>query len=116
MTRALRASRRALHSEVVLRRRPAANQPVCLSCFEPRPQPLPPRTPAPHEVLCRTVYLSVDPFLRCRFNASTGVDYTQPYALGEPIASAGIGEVLQVGRVEDWRLEMRTGQRRLRHP
>ncbi|EOD26633.1 prostaglandin reductase-like protein [Emiliania huxleyi CCMP1516] len=61
------------------------------------PQPLPPRTPAPHEVLCRTVYLSVDPFLRCRFNASTGVDYTQPYALGEPIASAGIGEVLQVG-------------------
>ena len=97
MTRALRASRRALHSEVVLRRRPAANQPVCLSCFEPRPQPLPPRTPAPHEVLCRTVYLSVDPFLRCRFNASTGVGYTQPYALGEPIASAGIGEVLQVG-------------------
>ena len=27
---------------------------------------------------CRTLYLSVDPFLRCRFNESTGVDYTQP--------------------------------------
>lgn len=38
-----------------------------------------------------TAFLSVDPFLRCRFNADTGVDYTQPYQLGQVIQSAGIG-------------------------
>jgi hypothetical protein len=35
------------------------------------------RVPEGH-VLVRTMWLSVDPFMRCRFNESTGVDYTAP--------------------------------------
>ena len=46
---------------------------------------------------CRTLYLSVDPFLRCRFNEITGVDYTKPFEVGAPLSSAGIGEVLACG-------------------
>ena len=82
--------------EVVLRKRPAANEAVSASCFERRPATVP-RNPSPNEIICRTTFLSVDPFLRCRFNTSTGVSYTQPYELGKPITSAGIGEVLEVG-------------------
>ena len=41
--------------------------------------------------------VSVDPFLRCRFNESTGVAYTKPYEVGLPLTSAGIGQVLACG-------------------
>lgn len=40
--------------------------------------------------------VSVDPFLRCRFNEDTGVDYTAPYEVGGLISSAGIGVVEEV--------------------
>lgn len=42
----------------------------------------------------RTLYLSVDPYMRCRFNETTGVDYTKPFEIGKPITSAAIVEVL----------------------
>lgn len=42
----------------------------------PQPHPCPPCPKAPH-LLAETLYLSVDPFLRCRFNADPGVDYPQ---------------------------------------
>ena len=71
---------------VLLRKRPAANQPVTERCFELREGGCGPaaavcaagQLSAADMLYCRTLYLSVDPFLRCRFNESTGVDYMQP--------------------------------------
>ena len=55
---------------------------------------LPPPSPLePHQLRCTTLLLSVDPFLRCRFNADPGVAYTSAYEIDAPIASAGIGIV-----------------------
>ena len=105
---ALRTGRRALSTgvRVLLRKRPEANQPVTEHCFELREGGCGPaaavcaagQLSAPDMLYCRTLYLSVDPFLRCRFNESTGVDYTQPYQLGEPLTSAGIGQVIACGQ------------------
>ena len=105
---ALRTSRRSLSTgvRVLLRKRPEANQPVTEHCFELREGGCGPaaavcaagQLSAPDMLYCRTLYLSVDPFLRCRFNESTGVDYTQPYQLGEPLTSAGIGQVIACGQ------------------
>ena len=84
----MRVGRRALSTgvRVLLRKRPAANQPVTKRCFELREGGCGPaaavcaagQLSAADMLYCRTLYLSVDPFLRCRFNESTGVDYTQP--------------------------------------
>ena len=95
----MRAGRRALSTgvRVLLRKRPAANQPVTEHCFELREGGCGP-VAAADMLYCRTLYLSVDPFLRCRFNESTGVDYTQPYQPGEPLTSAGIGQVIACGQ------------------
>ena len=96
----MRAGRRALSTgvRVLLRKRPAANQPVTEHCFELREGGCGPVAAAEDMLYCRTLYLSVDPFLRCRFNESTGVDYTQPYQPGEPLTSAGIGQVIACGQ------------------
>jgi prostaglandin reductase 2 len=85
---------------VILHRRPHPNEVVTRECFGLQAEKngggstssLPAGT-----LRCRTLLLSVDPFLRCRFNEETGVDYTAPFAVGEPISSAGIGQVLQTG-------------------
>ena len=55
-----------------------------------------PRLPA-RALVVRTMYLSVDPYMRCRFNDETGADYVSPFALEEPLTSAGIGEIVAVG-------------------
>ena len=96
---AMRVGQRALSTgvRVLLRKRPAANQPVTEHCFELREGGCGP-VAAADMLYCRTLYLSVDPFLRCRFNESTGVDYTQPYQPGEPLTSAGIGQVIACGQ------------------
>ena len=52
---------------------------------------------ASRALVVRTMYLSVDPYMRCRFNDETGADYVSPFALEEPLTSAGIGEVVAVG-------------------
>ena len=108
LTLPMRVGRRALSTgvRVLLRKRPAANQPVTEHCFEVREGGCSPaaavcaagQLSAADMLYCRTLYLSVDPFLRCRFNASTGVDYTQPYQPGEPLTSAGIGQVIACGQ------------------
>ncbi|XP_064599855.1 prostaglandin reductase 2-like [Liolophura sinensis] len=55
-----------------------------------------PNSPEPGQVLVKTLYLSVDPALRCRMNESTGVEYMGPWALGEMILGlGGVGEVYQ---------------------
>ncbi|XP_046711551.1 prostaglandin reductase 2 isoform X2 [Silurus meridionalis] len=45
------------------------------------------------QVLIRTLYLSVDPYMRCRMNDDTGADYLQPWRLEECIDGGGVGVV-----------------------
>ena len=49
--------------------------------------------PGPGELLCRTHYFSLDPYMRGRMNATHG--YTQPLALGETMIGAAVCEVLR---------------------
>ncbi|HLL71282.1 MAG TPA: NADP-dependent oxidoreductase [Pyrinomonadaceae bacterium] len=45
------------------------------------------------EVLIRTLYLSVDPYMRGRMNA--GKSYVEPFEVGEVITGGGVGEVVE---------------------
>ncbi|XP_070835101.1 prostaglandin reductase 2 [Chaetodon trifascialis] len=45
------------------------------------------------EVLVRTLYLSVDPYMRCRMNEDTGADYITPWQLSECVDGGGVGVV-----------------------
>ncbi|XP_022528634.2 prostaglandin reductase 2 isoform X1 [Astyanax mexicanus] len=45
------------------------------------------------EVLVRTLYLSVDPYMRCRMNDDTGADYLAPWNLEECVDGGGVGVV-----------------------
>ncbi|KAJ8289622.1 hypothetical protein GJAV_G00003440 [Gymnothorax javanicus] len=45
------------------------------------------------EVLVRTLYLSVDPYMRCRMNEDTGADYISPWNLSECVDGGGVGVV-----------------------
>ena len=47
------------------------------------------------EVLVKTLYLSVDPYMRCRMNEDTGVAYLTPWALDGPPTGGGVGKVVQ---------------------
>ena len=94
-------------ARVVLRQRPTPNAAVTTDCFELRSGGCGPPaavcaagelgSSSTDTLYCRTLAISVDPFLRCRFNESTGVAYTSPYTIGAPLTSAGIGQVLACG-------------------
>ncbi|XP_072485268.1 prostaglandin reductase 2 isoform X2 [Notamacropus eugenii] len=45
------------------------------------------------QVKVRTLYLSVDPYMRCRMNEDTGVDYVKPWQLSEVIDGGGVGVI-----------------------
>ncbi|XP_054682159.1 prostaglandin reductase 2 isoform X5 [Grus americana] len=45
------------------------------------------------QVRVRTMYLSVDPYMRCRMNEDTGSDYLLPWQLSEVADGGGIGVV-----------------------
>ncbi|KAM9354579.1 prostaglandin reductase 2 isoform 1-T2 [Pholidichthys leucotaenia] len=45
------------------------------------------------EVLVRTLYLSVDPYMRCRMNEDTGADYLIPWQLSECVDGGGVGVI-----------------------
>ncbi|XP_061599199.1 prostaglandin reductase 2 isoform X2 [Cololabis saira] len=45
------------------------------------------------DVLVRTLYLSVDPYMRCRMNEDTGTDYLTPWQLSECLDGGGVGVV-----------------------
>ncbi|XP_077320679.1 prostaglandin reductase 2-like isoform X1 [Lithobates pipiens] len=47
------------------------------------------------QVLAKTLYISVDPYLRCRMNEETGTDYMQPWKVSEVLDSGGIGVIEQ---------------------
>eukprot|EP00996_Jenningsia_fusiforme_P001438 NODE_2321_length_1231_cov_41.082910_g2116_i0.p1 GENE.NODE_2321_length_1231_cov_41.082910_g2116_i0~~NODE_2321_length_1231_cov_41.082910_g2116_i0.p1 ORF type:complete len:378 (+),score=58.55 NODE_2321_length_1231_cov_41.082910_g2116_i0:74-1207(+) len=45
------------------------------------------------EIAVRTMYSDVSPYMRCRMNDNSGVEYAPAFALGSTIESAGIGIV-----------------------
>ena len=49
--------------------------------------------PEPGEVLVRTLYLSVDPYMRGRMDP--GESYAEPWAVGEPLKGGVVGEVVE---------------------
>ena len=51
----------------------------------------------PHALVCETLALSVDPYMRCRFFPDSGVDYVESFEVNKPITSAGVGCVTAVG-------------------
>ena len=67
---------------ILLGKRPVANQPVTVDCFDLRKGGCGPPAPvcaagalgslSADMLYCRTLLVSVDPFLRCRFNEATG--------------------------------------------
>eukprot|EP00668_Euglena_longa_P029270 GGOE01036616.1.p1 GENE.GGOE01036616.1~~GGOE01036616.1.p1 ORF type:complete len:443 (+),score=97.60 GGOE01036616.1:180-1331(+) len=82
---------------VILRSRPPPNTPVTVGNFDGVDVPVDcyGGSPAMPHVMAETLYFSIDPYLRCRFNAHPGVDYTTPYTIGQPLSSAGIGCVME---------------------
>ncbi|RBI63562.1 NADP-dependent oxidoreductase [halophilic archaeon] len=48
--------------------------------------------PGPGEALVRTLYLSVDPYMRGRMDA--GESYAEPWSVGEPLQGGVVGEVV----------------------
>ncbi|MXR51741.1 zinc-binding dehydrogenase [Halovenus sp. WSH3] len=49
--------------------------------------------PGPGEALVRTIYMSVDPYMRDRMRA--GESYAEPWDVGEPLKCAVVGEVVE---------------------
>ncbi|NEU56220.1 NADP-dependent oxidoreductase [Halorussus sp. MSC15.2] len=49
--------------------------------------------PGPGEVLVRTLYLSVDPYMRGRMDA--GESYAEPWEVGDPLRAGVVGEVVE---------------------
>ncbi|XP_008582280.1 PREDICTED: prostaglandin reductase 2 isoform X2 [Galeopterus variegatus] len=45
------------------------------------------------QVQVRTLYLSVDPYMRCRMNEDTGADYITPWQLSQVVDGGGIGVI-----------------------
>jgi NADPH-dependent curcumin reductase CurA len=74
---------------VVLARRPRGKPVAGDFRLEERPVP----APGPGEVLLRTIWLSLDPYMRGRLSAAPS--YIEPVGLGEPIHGEAVAEVLE---------------------
>jgi hypothetical protein len=89
------------NTQVTFSRRPGRGERATYDCFGVRavdePQDIVAQSIA-NTVVCETLILSVDPYLRCRMNDDTGVDYTHPYTIGEAMSSGGVGRVIQSTR------------------
>ena len=46
------------------------------------------------EVLLKTLFLSVDPYMRCRMNEDSGVEYLRSWELNRPCEGGGVGVVV----------------------
>ncbi|MFB6176637.1 MAG: NADP-dependent oxidoreductase, partial [Halobaculum sp.] len=49
--------------------------------------------PGPGEVLIRSLYLSVDPYMRDRMRA--GESYSEPWEVGDPLRGGVVAEVVE---------------------
>lgn len=45
------------------------------------------------QVRVRTLYLSVDPYMRCKMNEETGTDYLAPWQLAQVVDGGGVGVI-----------------------
>src|SRR5207247_10495604 len=90
--------------QVLLRSRPTGEPRV--SDFELVESPVP--APGEGELLCRTIYLSLDPYMRGRMNDVKS--YAQPVELGKPMVGGAVSEV--IARSEERRVgkEWRAGR------
>src|SRR5215510_13591762 len=78
-----------INRQILLRSRP--HGPPSLDNFELVEKPVP--TPGEGEVLMRTLYLSLDPYMRGRMSAAKS--YAKPAAVGEPMVGGTVGEIIQ---------------------
>src|SRR5438094_8301117 len=77
-----------LNRQVLLRSRPTGEPRV--SDFELVESPVP--APGEGELLCRTISLSLDPYMRGRMNDVKS--YAQPVELGKPMVGGAVSEVI----------------------
>lgn len=78
----------AVNRRIVLARRPEGEPTVEDFRLETGPVP----EPGPGEMLCRTLYLSVDPYMRGRMNA--GPSYAPPVGLGDVMVGGSVSRVV----------------------
>src|SRR5262244_2551978 len=76
--------------QILLKSRP--DGPPSLDNFELVEKPIP--APGEGEVLMRTLYLSLDPYMRGRMSAAKS--YAKPAAVGEPMVGGTVGEIIQL--------------------
>lgn len=82
---------------IILAKRPVGMPTIEDFQFEERPLP----QPGEGEVLIRTLYLSVDPYMRGRMNDRKS--YVPPYELGKVILGGAVGEVI-VSRADEFQV------------
>jgi len=75
--------------QIVLAKRPAGD--VTADCFREEKVSLP--APADGEVLVRSRFLSLDPYMRPRMTELRS--YTPPFELGKPLTGGSVGEVVE---------------------
>ena len=78
----------SVNRQIVLKSRPEGAP--SLDNFELTETPTP--EPGDGEVLMRTIYLSLDPYMRGRMNATKS--YAAPAALGQPMVGGTVGEIV----------------------
>jgi hypothetical protein len=79
----------AMNRQIVLKRRPVgAPTPSDFALVD---APLP--KPGDGEILCRTIYLSLDPYMRGRMNE--GRSYARPVELGQVMVGGTVGQVVE---------------------
>jgi len=84
----------ALNKRVYLKSRPGANGSPSISNFSCEMCEYPVMENE-ESIIVKTLYLSVDPYMRCCMNSDSGVDYVKAWQLGSTIAGPGIGMVLE---------------------
>ena len=79
----------AMNRRVLLRRRPVGTPRP--DDFEVSESPIP--SPHPGEILCRTLYLSIDPYMRGRMNE--GRSYARSVELGQVMVGGTVSQVVE---------------------
>ncbi|XP_041070458.1 prostaglandin reductase 2 isoform X2 [Carcharodon carcharias] len=82
----------ALIQQVVLNSRPGKNGEPVAENFRTEEGYLPQDLQEGQVKVC-TKYLSVDPYMRCRMNEDTGVDYLRPWQVSSVVTGGGVGVV-----------------------
>ncbi|XP_029410276.1 prostaglandin reductase 2 isoform X3 [Nannospalax galili] len=76
---------------VVLNSRPGKNGNPVAENFRMEEEVSVPGSVNEGQVQVRTLYLSVDPYMRCKMNEDTGSDYLAPWQLSQVVDGGGIG-------------------------